>query len=184
MNDSTYKRKSHIEISNLYFVTATIHSWNHLLLSNDFKNIVLQSMQWLSEKGKWDVFAFVIMPNHIHFIMRTIEMNGKESPIGSFLKYTAHEFKKMLLAKNDDELNLYKVREANKQFEFWQRDSLAVHLYSPQVAYQKLNYLHMNPLAEHWQLATDSCDYFYSSARFYEQGIKQFSFLKDMRNEF
>jgi hypothetical protein len=42
----------------------------------------------------------------------------------------------------------------------------------------------MNPLAEHWQLATDPCDYFYSSARFYEQGIKQFSFLKDMRNEF
>ena len=44
------------------------------------------------------------------------------------------------------------------------RDSLAVHLFTQDVAYQKLNYIHANPLAEHWQLVTDPCDYKYSSA--------------------
>ena len=47
---------------------------------------------------------------------------------------------------------MYKVDAENKKHEFWQRDSLAVHLYSREVAFQKLKYIHNNPLAEHWQL--------------------------------
>jgi REP element-mobilizing transposase RayT len=41
-------------------------------------------------------FGFVIMPNHVHLIWRTKELNGKETAQGSFLKYTAHEFRKLL----------------------------------------------------------------------------------------
>jgi hypothetical protein len=61
---------------------------------------------------------------------------------------------------------------------------LAVHLYTQEVAYQKLDYIHLNPLAEHWQLAKDPCDYKYSTAKFYESGIKEFSFIKDLKDEF
>jgi len=52
------------------------------------------------------------------------------------------------------------------------------------VAYQKLDYIHYNPVAERWQLVKDPCDYKYSTARFYEQGIKEFAFVKDLREEF
>lgn len=184
MKQPSNQRKSYVETGEIYFVTATIHSWHHLLLKPEFKKIILQSMQWLSEKRKWEIFAFVIMPNHIHMIIRTIDMNGKETPMGSFLKYTAHEFKKRLLTGNREMLELYRVHATNKKYEFWQRDSLAIQLYTPAVAFQKLNYIHMNPLAEHWQLATDPCDYIYSSASFYEKDDRQFLFLKDLRNEF
>ena len=51
-------------------------------------------------------------------------------------------------------------------------------------AFQKLNYIHRNPLAEHWQLAKDPCEYKYSSARYYELNEKNFAFLKDLREEF
>ncbi|WP_156522708.1 hypothetical protein [Arachidicoccus ginsenosidimutans] len=103
---------------------------------------------------------------------------------GSFLKYTAHEFKKLLLKTNPGKLHLYKVNAINKHYEFWQRDPLAIHLFTQEVAYQKLDYLHNNPLAEHWQLVNHPCDYKYSTARFYEDGKKDFSFIKDLRNEF
>jgi hypothetical protein len=59
-----------------------------------------------------------------------------------------------------------------------------VHLYSRDVAYQKLNYIHNNPLSERWQLALDPCDYSFSSAKFYERGLDNFGFLKDLRKEF
>jgi putative transposase len=49
---------------------------------------------------------------------------------------------------------------------------------------QKLNYIHLNPLAPHWLLAADPCQYKYSSAEFYECNIKIFEFLKDAREEF
>ncbi len=179
-----YKRKSYIEIGDIFFWTATINKWMKLLLKDAYKDIIVSSLNYLSETGKADVFAFIIMSNHIHLIWRTNEMNGKETTQGAFLKYTAHEFKRVLKKENPGGLADYAVDANNKKYEFWQRDSLAVHLYTKEVAYQKLDYLHGNPLAEHWQLVTDPCDYKYSSAKFYEIGEQHYSFLKDLREEF
>ena len=116
----------------------------------------------------------------IHFIWRVNEPNGKESPQGSFLKFTAHTFKKMLQKEGGNKLGSYAVDAENKMYEFWQRDSLAVPLFTRKVALQKLNYLHNNPLAEHWNLVKDPCDYKYSSAQYYENDVKNFPFLKDL----
>jgi REP element-mobilizing transposase RayT len=178
------KRKSYIEIGEIFFWTATINKWQHLLKKDEYKNVIVSSLQYLNDAGKVDVFAFVIMPNHIHLIWRINEMNGKETAQGSFLKYTAHEFKKMLKVDKDSNLSSYAVDASNKSYEFWQRDSLAVHLYTQEVAYQKLDYTHYNPCTERWQLAKDPCDYLYSSAKYYMQRENNYSFLKDLRSEF
>lgn len=179
-----YKRKSFIEPGEIYFWTATINNWQRLLKPDTYKNVVIDSLEYLSNSGKIDVFAFVIMPNHIHLIWRINERNGKETAHGSFLKFTAHEFKKMLAREGENRLKDYAVDAHNKEYEFWQRDSLAVHLFTREVAYQKLDYIHYNPVQEHWQLTKDPCDYAYSTARFYEMGIKNFTFIKDLREEF
>lgn len=178
----SYKRKSYIEIGEVFFWTATINNWEKLLLEDVYKDVIIDSLDYLSNAGKIDVYALVIMPNHIHLIWKVKELNGKETPQGSFLKYTAHEFKKMLY--KEGHLSTYKVAAANKGYEFWQRDSLAVHLYSRKVALQKLEYIHRNPLAERWQLARHPCDYKYSSAKYYEWNEKNFTFLKDLLEEF
>ncbi len=177
-------RKSYIRIGEIYFWTATINNWMKLLMNDRYKDIIINSFRYLSNAGKIDVFAFVIMPNHIHIIWRINAMNGKETAQGSFLKYTAHEFRKLLMRENLAMLSLYAVDSSNKLHEFWQRDSLAIHLYSREVAYQKLDYLHRNPTAKHWQLIDDYLKYTYSSVRFYEPGIKDYDFLKDFREEF
>ena len=170
-----HKRKSYIEIGEVFFWTATINQWQKLLLQDEYKNVIIDSLEHLSNSGKIDVYAFVIMPNHIHLIFKTNELNGKETAQASFLKFTAHKFRQMLLQEGDSRLSSYKVDAENKKHEFWQRDSLAIHLYSREVAFQKLKYVHNNPLAEHWQLAKHPCDYKYSSARYYELNEKNFS---------
>ncbi len=179
----TAKRKSYIEIGEIFFWTATINNWQRLLENDAYKNVIIESLEYLSNKGKVDVFAFVIMPNHIHLIWRINEKNGKETAQGSFLKFTAHEFKKMLKKEDNNKLDSYRVNAENKNYEFWQRDSLAVHLFSREVAFQKLDYLHDNPCKAHWALVVDPADYLYSTAKFYLEGKKEFSFLKDLRNE-
>src|SRR5574338_323239 len=107
-NSLGYKRKSYIEIGELFFWTATINQWQKLLLDDAYKNVIVDSLEYLSKAGKIDVYAFVIMPNHIHLIWKTNERNGKETAQGSFLKYTAHEFRKML--RKEGKLALYRVR--------------------------------------------------------------------------
>lgn len=66
------------------------------MCKGEYKNVIISSLEHLSNSGKIDVFAFVILPNHIHLIGRINEMNGREAALGSFLKFTAHEFKRIL----------------------------------------------------------------------------------------
>lgn len=177
-------RKSFMEYGRIYFWTSTIHKWQRLLFKDDYKAIILNSLHYLHTHNKIDVFGFVIMPNHIHLIWRMKELNGKETPQGSFLKYTAHEFGKLILADADNSLVSYAVNAANKKHEFWQRDPLAIELYTRKVAFQKLDYLHFNPCTEYWQLAASPGEYYFSSANFYETGKIDFPFLSDLRDEF
>ncbi|MBA2760463.1 MAG: hypothetical protein H0U39_00600 [Segetibacter sp.] len=72
----------------------------------------------------------------MHLIWRVKEFNGKETAQGSFLKYTAHEFRKLIYKEDKLKLSFYKVDADNKKHEFWQRDPLAVHLYSQKVAFK------------------------------------------------
>ena len=177
------KRKSHIDKGEIYFWTATINQWQRLLEPEAFKDIIIDSLQYLSDGGKVDVFAFVIMPNHIHLIWRVNKPNGKELPQGSLLKYTAHLFKKKLKNIDSQNLDSYKVNSSAKNYEFWKRDSLAIPIFTHEVAIQKLKYIHNNPLAEHWQLEKHPCEYKYSSAKYYELNEKNFAFLKDLWEE-
>ncbi len=174
-------RKSYIEFGKIYFWTATTRNWYWLLAEDSFKDIIIESLNFLTAKKLVDVFAFVIMPNHIHLIWKLNEMNGKEKPNASFLKHTAHQFKRRLAPV---ELKSYCVNASNKSHEFWQRDSLAFELYTPGVAYQKLDYIHNNPLQKVWCKFSDPCDYRYSSAAFYERGDRTFGFLRHLGEEF
>ena len=98
----------------LYFWTATLHNWQRLLEDNSAKQIILDSLSHLTVKGKICVYAFVIMPNHIHLIWQIHENNGKETSQASFLKFTAHAFKRLLRDKPEI-LSQYKVDAGNKQ---------------------------------------------------------------------
>ena len=90
----------------------------------------------------------------------------------------------MLKTDKDYSPASYAVDAHNKSYEFGKRDSLAVHLFSKEVAYQKLDYTHYNPCSEYWQLAKEPVDYLFSPAKYYEMGIKNFTFLQDLRDEF
>ncbi len=171
-------RKSNVELGTLYFWTATINNWNKLLQEDALKEIIISSLKHLSIERKIEVYAFVIMPNHVHFIWQLLQMNGKEKPHTSFLKFTAHSFKKYLQINDSELLKSYAVDATNKEYEFWQRDSLPFELLNKETANQKLDYIHNNPNAEHWKLCKEPVDYYYSSAKFYETGVDDFGFLK------
>ena len=162
----------------IYFWTATIHKWLPLLEDDENKKLITGYLKELSDKGLITVYAFVIMPNHIHLIWQQNELNGKETPKGSFLKYTSHTFLKQLKASGKS--TMYQVNAANKKHEIWQRDSLGIEIYSRAVAKQKLDYIHFNPVSGKWLLAKDDISYYYSSARFYETGIDEFGFLHNL----
>lgn len=175
-------RKSYNTTNRIYFFTATIHKWFALLEQDGNRELIIKYLKKLSDDGLLTVYGFVLMPNHVHIIWKQNKLNGKETPQGSFLKYTAHKFLNKLTSTGRSVL--YEVNAANKKHEIWQRDSLSIEIYSRTVAAQKLNYIHFNPVSGKWQLAKDDLDYYYSSARFYETGIDEFGFLINLYEVF
>lgn len=169
-----------MELNETYFYTATILNWQHLLKRDDFKNIVTDSLHYLCRQQLAEVYAFVIMPNHIHLLWRMLSMNGKEMPHASFMKFTAHVFQKKMRSEQLA-LDSFLVQAPTRVYQFWQKDAKATHIYTPAVFQQKMDYIHNNPLQEHWNLCEKPEDYVYSSAAYYHSGNDRFGIITDYR---
>jgi hypothetical protein len=91
------------------------------------------------------------------------------------MKYTAQQLKRSLIENNMEALASFKVNKYDREYQFWKRDSLGFELISPAVFEQKLNYIHYNPVKA--GLCINPEDYYYSSARFYNDGIDNFGML-------
>jgi REP element-mobilizing transposase RayT len=172
-----HKRQGQMYNEQAYFYTDTIHNFEHLLLDDNIKMIIINSLQYLVNNKLVEIYAYVIMPNHIHLIWNMLKLNGKESPAGSFAKFTAHQFQKYLITKNDTILEKFRVDKFDRKMQFWKRDPLAIHLSSEENLIQKLEYIHNNPIREKWNLASQPEDYKWSSSRFYKDGTDEFGIL-------
>src|SRR4051812_46860780 len=106
-----------MDLFNTYFYTATILDWIHLLKNDNMKNIVVQSLEFLVSTKKVRIYAFIIMENHVHLIWGNVEMNGKEFPDESFLKFTGHQFKKEL-KENQLLLEKFHVNKTDRKYQF------------------------------------------------------------------
>ena len=85
--------------------------------------------------------------------------------------------KKKLQKENPEELKKFSVYASDRNYNFWQRDPLAISIFSREMALQKLNYMHYNPIQEHWKLCNAPEEYRYSSASFYEMQQDEFKIV-------
>ncbi|MES2733905.1 MAG: transposase [Bacteroidota bacterium] len=170
-------RNSHMELGEIYFYTSTIVGWKRLLKPDPYKRIIINSLKNLVDRQCIIIYGFVIMPNHIHLIWEMLKKNGKEMPDTSFIKFTAHELKKDLSKNYPPILDMFKTETNDREYQFWQRDALAIRIFSKEMLIQKLDYIHFNPLHEKWNLADRPEKYAWSSAKFYENGIDAFGFI-------
>ncbi len=155
---------------NLYFTTATILEWKHLLKNDALKDVIINSLRFLVQEKRVVVYEFVIMPNHIHLIWHISEPYTLTEVKAALLSYTAHQFKKLLKARHPQALKKFKVDLADRQYQFWERNPLSIVIYGDEVFYQKAKYIHWNPCMEKWQLAERPEAYKYSSAYKSEEG--------------
>ncbi len=151
------------------FFTATILEWKFLLKPDQVKNIIVKSLQFLVKQKRIELQAFVIMDNHLHLIWQPLPKQTLQSIQHSFLKYTAQEMKLYLQRSNPQYLQEFKVNAKDREYQFWERNSLSVELRSPDVFIQKLNYIHQNPVKAGLCILPEQ--YYYSSASFYLSGM-------------
>jgi putative transposase len=171
--------------SDLYFVTATLCGWKHLFTEYAYAEIVLDSLVWLRKEKRMSLYAFVLMPSHLHAIVLPIDR-----PIGdlwqNFASFTAHAILHQLRNDNRQQLLTFfheQRRDSREEHSIWQ-DVQAKNIFSKEFLAQKMEYIHQNPVAKNWELVTDRAQYKYSSARFYDEELQPIIEIDDIRNLF
>ena len=71
------------------YFTTTILDWQHLLKPDKYKDIIIQSLQFLVKEKRIELNAFAIMSNHIHLIWQIQQGQVRENVQRDFLKYTS-----------------------------------------------------------------------------------------------
>ena len=164
--------------SGLYFTTATIKGWKHLLKPDNYKMIVTDAMTFLAERQEVWFYAFVIMPNHIHWIWQLQGETILSSVQQRMLKYVAGQIRVDLQTHHPLVLEQFKSERKDREHQFFKDRPLSVTLFSEKVVWQKMEYIHLNPTQEKWRLATKAEEYVYSSASLYIHGDRRWPFLR------
>lgn len=165
------------------FFTASIHNWLNVLENDNHKNIVIQSLRFLVKNERIRLYAFVIMPNHIHLIWRVLPPHHKAAVQRDFLKYTAQQIKFELEKKDPEMLKSLFVGARDRTYQIWQRNAFGVELLTNRMFYQKLDYIHQNPAHQKAGLVNSASEYKYSSIRYYEEGIDDWDMLSNFEEE-
>jgi len=161
----------------LHFVTFSTVQWVDALSRPVYKDIVIDSLRYCIVNKGLNLYAYVIMSNHVHLIISAREGTQLSDILRDLKKYTSKRLIKAI-ENNPQESRrswiLWLFRSAgqansnNKNYQFWQHDNHPVQLSDNQMMEQRLHYLHENPVKA--GLVFEPHQYVYSSAVDYAGG--------------
>jgi REP element-mobilizing transposase RayT len=163
-----------------YFVSFAVVDWLDVFTRNEYKDILLSSLSFCQEKKQMEIYAWCIMSNHVHLIFRSQGSEPPENILGSFKRYTSNSLVKAI-KQNTKESRKEVLLTAFKQnasktsnvhnYQFWRHDNKPIELWSRKVIFQKIRYIHNNPVEQGFVFRPE--DYVYSSAVDYsgEKGL-------------
>ena len=70
------------------FLYCHVLDWKHILKSDKYKDVLIESFKYRVEKKLLRIFAFVIMPNHFHTVWKINESLEKSDFQRNMLKFT------------------------------------------------------------------------------------------------
>ena len=170
----------------LYFVSFATVGWVDVFTRLNYKNILIDSLQYCQKEKGLLLYSWCIMSSHVHLIIQAKEGFKLSDIIRDFKKFTSksiinaieenqQESRKewmLTIFKNSDQYN-----SNNSIYQFWQQHNKPIELYSPRVIQQKLDYIHNNSVKEGWVMSPE--EYLFSSAKNYncEKGLLEIESL-------
>lgn len=162
-----------LDQSKPYFVSFSVINWIDVFIRPNYNDILIESLKYCQSNKGLIIYAWCIMPNHLHLIIGT-NKNTMQDILRDFKSFTSRRLR--------EEINSYPKESRkkwmtwmmaraglnncnNENWQFWQQHNHPIELFSTKVFNQKLEYLHFNPVKagfveqpKHWN---------YSSAKDY-----------------
>jgi REP element-mobilizing transposase RayT len=160
-------------VDSAYFITITTVNWVDLFTRQNHKDLIIESLKHCQKEKGLEIYAYVLMPSHLHLMCRAINENQLSDIIRDFKKYTAKALIKQIKEEPESRrewlLELFSKACANlsreQKYKVWQDGYHAKELFSNDFIYEKLNYIHQNPVQDGIVMKAE--EYLYSSSRNY-----------------
>lgn len=131
-----------------HFITFTVVNWIDVFTRNEYRDIIINSLNYCVKNKGLRVHAYCIMTNHIHLIV-SAQQNAKiASIVRDLKKYTATELLKAI-TKNDRESKrewmlwmferIGSKNASNDKYQFWQNGYHPVELNNVAMVDQRLS---------------------------------------------
>jgi putative transposase len=180
----TVKYKTIPSSTGLYFVTSRITDHRRIFFTDELGLIPLKSLEWMRENDIWRLYAFCLMPNHLHILVELLVARAIEKIMGQFHSFTGHRIvERLKQSERAPWLNYFGEageQKGDREFLIWQ-DALARNVEQENVLLDVIEYVHNNPVSKGWSLADDRADYRYSSAGYYDRGLMPIIPVDDYR---
>ena len=157
----------------VYFLTFTVTDWVDVFTRLNYRNIIVDSLEYCKKNKGLKLFAWCLMTNHIHIVCTTEIPFMMSDFVRDFKKFTANAVIKDIqnMPESRRDWMLYRFEFAGKydnritKYRFWQDKSHPIELTSTEMINQRINYTHENPVRTGAVAVAE--DYLYSSTRNY-----------------
>ena len=157
----------------LYFVSFATVNWIDVFVRDHYSWTMIESLDFCRKNKGMEIYAWCIMPSHVHLIFRAKENNPSDL-LRDFKTFTSKKIRKMIednpqesrreclparsrLAKAgilwiacpalDAGMERAGAKNSNvKGMQFWQQHNKPIELWSSKVIDQKVDYIHDNPV--------------------------------------
>ncbi|WP_259017199.1 REP-associated tyrosine transposase [Emticicia fluvialis] len=155
--------------SAIHYLTFQVVDWVDVFTRQVYRDILLDSFRYCQkEKGLW-LYAYVVMSNHVHLIAAS--KDGRLSDlVRDIKKFTASRILKAIETEPESRRDWLMKRfefaarsKSNmKTLQFWTHENHAVEIFTDKFFFQKVDYIHENPVRA--GIVATPEDYLYSSA--------------------
>lgn len=144
MDHAPRKRLKRIEnAGTARFLNFSCYKNRPLLDDDGFKQLVLDALAATRQSHDYDLWAFVIMPTHVHLLI------WPRTPVAELLKSLKQSVARRAVrfAKMQDSNLLEQMVDPKGIHRFWQRGGgFDRNLWNPKATWQAIDYIHDNPV--------------------------------------
>jgi len=164
-----------IDKEGIYFVSFAVVGWIDIFTRKEYKNIVIDSMEFCKKEKGMILYAYVIMTNHIHLLIgKSKEEIDFSDILRDIKKYTSMQLLKMIRENSQESrkewiLKMFNeaglVNSNNKKYQLWQQNNQPIEVSNSDKIDKAMDYIHGNPVKA--GIVLESYEYLYRSARNY-----------------
>jgi REP element-mobilizing transposase RayT len=156
-----------------HYLTFQVVYWIDIFTRKSYRDIIVDSLKHCQQEKGLEIFAWVIMSNHVHVLVRS-QINDLSGTIRDFKKFTSKAIIQAISEATSESrkewmLRLFQhaAKRQNKKGEYqvWTHENHAVETTGNDFIESKVEYIHNNPVRN--GLVKNPEDYIYSSAPAY-----------------